>query len=360
MQEIVLRESPVQIRASLKDGVVQCRHPWLENKVLRFGVGKMTPADQTQFQAELQKLLDATPRHEHEVPDGVREEIKARYLKSFASKAIDIDLKASKQNPRELAGVQLALTEPMVDELSRENKRLRDQVESLLKATGMRGEAERNATMEGCWKRFEERFQCRMGSQKQERRNVLRRAKLVVEKIGWKTVYGSIEKADIEKAIDATKPVSETERSKRSVDIKRFFKFLCRPKAEDGFGFLNNPAQTLEYLSPKVLQRRRRGKGLVIAAGDPKELLPKLPLYWRTLYATLCYAGLRMAEAAALRWDRINFEKRVIGVLPTADWRRWNYEDIACRRRGSTDRVLDRRFCKRRRVRFQNCGGYGL
>jgi integrase len=95
---------------------------------------------------------------------------------------------------------------------------------------------------------------------------------------------------------------------------------LCLPRTRNGLGFVANPALGLHYLGPKALQRKRRNQGLVIAADDPSDLLPTLDPYWRALYATLCYTGLRVAELAALAWNRVDAPNRLIHVLPSPEY----------------------------------------
>ena len=317
------RKTPLQVHARLngKGTVVQARHPWIEKKVLRFGVARLTKDQKSEFQAKVDKLVVAAPRLRCEAPANTPNEVMDAYFISLETALPLTNILIDKDgNVLNAPSVLLDLYRDKNEELESEKRKLEGQVAVLLKASGERSEAERSTSVRKCWERFEERFQCRIGSQGQERRNVLRRIKCVLESLGWERKYASIERADLERAVKASKPISETEESKRTVDLKRFFKFLCLPTAQDGLGFINNPAVTLQYLSPKELQRRRRARGLVVTADNPDDILPKLDIYWRALYGTLCFAGLRLSEIAALLWDRIDFDRRIISVLPTLEY----------------------------------------
>ena len=43
------KDTPSQITATFRDGVVQFRHPWFKNKVIRFGVARFVPGDQARW-----------------------------------------------------------------------------------------------------------------------------------------------------------------------------------------------------------------------------------------------------------------------------------------------------------------------
>ncbi|HEY3319327.1 MAG TPA: hypothetical protein VGP72_02480 [Planctomycetota bacterium] len=168
------KANPSQITATFRKGVVQFRHPWFANKVIRFGVKRLIAGDQAQLLAEVQKLLDRAPRYETEAPAEIREEILQRYFAAFGdADAVPID--ATAEEPVEISSVQLSIIEPGYEEAKEEVKNLRGQVEALLRATGERSAAERRTLMRVCWSRFEARFHCRAGSKGEERTHVLRR-----------------------------------------------------------------------------------------------------------------------------------------------------------------------------------------
>ena len=125
------------------------------------------------------------------------------------------------------------------------------------------------------------------------------------------------------KAIEDSQPRTEAEKSKRASNIKRFFKFICLPQAEDGLGFSTNPAASLEYLGLQRLQRlRRNANGDVAIFPEPEKVLPLLDIYWRTLLGVMVYGGLRLAETAALTWGRIDFKRRIMVANTTGTQRK--------------------------------------
>jgi len=63
----------------------------------------------------------------------------------------------------------------------------------------------------------------------------------------------------------------------------------------------------------------RRARGAFVTAGDPTDIMPKLPLYWRAFYATLRYAGLCMGEACGLEWVKVDLDRRVLSIQPSAE-----------------------------------------
>ncbi|GMV84006.1 MAG: hypothetical protein AMXMBFR7_51900 [Planctomycetota bacterium] len=50
--------------------------------------------------------------------------------------------------------------------------------------------------------------------------------------------YASVDKKDLAKAVSDSKPRSETEKSKRTSDLKRYVAFLCQTVAEHAPGFV--------------------------------------------------------------------------------------------------------------------------
>jgi len=213
--------------------------------------------------------------------------------------------------------MELAEFRKRVSELERENESLRLRTTELVKALGERTDAEKRTTIAECLQHFNIHFHCRPGAKSEERRNVLRRVRCVVEHVRQDAFYSQIKKADVLHAIERSLPRSETEKSKRTVDIKRFFNLLCEPRPEDGLGFTTNPARNIKYLGPAALRKKRRSYLKARIFDDPQEILPRLDPYWRALFGTLCFAGLRLAEAAALQWSRVDQKKHLILVEPT-------------------------------------------
>ena len=333
-RSVVLLDRPrLNLSVYQSTDVLQFRHPWCPAKMLRFGIKKLTRTDRLEFAKEAQTLLDRVPKDRVEAPAGIRQKLLDKYFKVIDDSEMvhvitvgtDGEIEQRKHKDSEtqflMDQLEMATLKRDIGRLKRENRNLRQRVEELTKALGDRTDAEKSTTLQRCWERFQERFQCQPGSKPEQRRDVLRRVKCVLDRVGWDRRFGEIEKTHLAKALDATKPRSETEKSKRIRDLKRFFTFLCKPKSEDGLGFVNNPAAGLSYLGDRELQRRRRAYRGIPTFADPGSVLLRLDLYWRALMATLLYSGVRLAEAAALSWDRIDFDDRVIEIRPSKVYR---------------------------------------
>jgi integrase len=322
-----IRTTPTKQKAYLSGGVLQFRHPWLPERVLRFGLKKLPLVEHGEFLREAQTLLDRAPRTPREAPSRVRPALLDRYFKVIERATLVHVVTVEpdggipeRDNLDQFMKDRLELVDlrTEVKALRAENGRLQIRVDELVRALNERADEEKTTTVRQCFDRFAERYQCQPGTRAEERYNVVRRVKCVLEHIGWEKIYAEIEKTHVLKAVEESRPQTEAEKAKRVASIKRFFRFLCLPRAEDGLGFATNPAMSLTFMGRQKLQQLRRNQlGDVAIFQAPETILPKLDLYPRALLAVLCYAGLRLAEAAALTWNRIDFEKRIIFVKPS-------------------------------------------
>jgi integrase len=82
---------------------------------------------------------------------------------------------------------------------------------------------------------------------------------------------------------------------------------ICRRAVRDG-ELAVDPTDGLEL--PAVRGRRDR----IEAPERAAKLLQALPVEERALWATMLYAGLRRGEARALRWQAVDFDRRVVRV----------------------------------------------
>lgn len=327
------------------DGKFQFRHPWVNDDnghglVVCKSFAKLNPKQRGELEMQAKTLLETAPKSRLDSPASVEDnDLKDAYFapieRAQASTTVELEVLPDGiiiAGGVEIQDVHLAMREEML-KLLEKNSRLESalgkadrtieiltaQLDSVIRQSGQRAEAEKKATLQSCFDHFEATFRCRNGSQ-EERAHVIRRIKSVLDQIGWERSYATVTKINLEAAIEASKPVSETERSKRTKDIRRFFKYLCMPANEGGLGFslAMIPVQTLTPKSPSAIQRDRRRRGL-IGILDPKPIISDatLGLYWRALVAVLGYAGLRLSEAAGLEWDCIDFEAGLIHVRAT-------------------------------------------
>ncbi len=343
-----LAENPRRFRTPPRiapSGKFQFRHPWVNDDndhgvVVCCSFAKLNPKQRGELEMQAKTLLEAAPKSRLNIPPGV--EIKGLLDMYFEpveqagmTTAVDLEILPDgivkvagmtfenvheiTERVIELLGKNAKLEQALGDE-QRKNEILIAQLDSVIRHSGERCEAEKKATLQFCFDHFEKTFRCRNGSL-EERTHVIRRIKSVLEHAGWDCSYADITKVDLEAALDASNPVSETERSKRTKDIRRFFKHLCMPANEGGLGFslAMIPVQTLTPKSPSTIQRDRRRKGL-IGILDPKSTVADetLDIYWRALVAVLGYAGLRLSEAAGLEWDCIDFEAGLIRIRTTS------------------------------------------
>jgi hypothetical protein len=218
---------------SIRAGVITARHPWFDDKALRLGIAKLSAVEQAQFLVEVQQLLECAPRSRDQAPAAVRRPILDAYFRplvmdSVPSFEVVVDpqgrldgMRLAAEDAHVYVEMKAALTknQSRVLELEREKNQLQTQVESLVRITGQRTDDEKRTTLKACWERFEKRFQLRPGSKPAERRNVFRRVRTVLEKLGWDRRHASIDLADIETALKATQAATETEYAKRAADI---------------------------------------------------------------------------------------------------------------------------------------------
>ena len=312
-------------KITLSKGRIVARHP-LCNKVLNWGVRKMTPDQQADMLRKVQRLIEKAPKILADAPTGLDTRVTDPYFAALSAEyGVEIDdsgLVDGIVNPGNERALQRYMAfkgehgslQKRCDDLAGERDDYRRQLDELVKRSGEKSKHDYEISIEQGWQQFEKRFKLRKHSPL-ERANVMRRVKCVLEKLGMSRSFGELKLADIEDAITASLPVSEAERSKRSSDIKRFFRFCCQAEEANGMGVSKDPSTLLKYLTPKQLQRLRRRAGMVVAADDPAEILPALELYWRALYATLCYTGMRVSECASLMWGRIDAENKIMSVL---------------------------------------------
>ena len=195
----------------------------------------------------------------------------------------------------------------------REVERLKSVIERLSRTMGEKSEDEKKLKVGECLKHFEKTFRVQEGVSEGQRGDVLRRVKVVLENLGHEKHYVRITENDLIAAVTASGPKTLRERSKRIQNVKRFCTWLCRSPEKGGLGFVGNPGSDLKAEGEKAIQAKRRATGKVSTL-DPKPLMNKLPLYWRTFLAVMGYAGLRCGEAAGLTWDAVDFENRIIHV----------------------------------------------
>ena len=312
-------------KITLSKGRIVARHPHCD-RVLNWGVKRLPPDKQADLLRQVQRLIDKAPKILADAPTGLDSRVTDPYFAALAADfGLDVDhdvLVDGIVNAGNLVALQrymafkgeFASLQKTCNEVTGERDDLKRQLGELVKRAGEKSKHDYEITIDQGWQQFERRFKLRKESTL-ERANVMRRVKCVLEKLGMSRTFGELKLANIEDAITASEPISEAEKSKRSSDIKRFFRFCCLAEEANGLGISKDPSAFLKYMTPKQLQRLRRRAGMVVAADDPADILPKLELYWRALYATLCYTGTRVSECASLMWDRIDAETKIVSVL---------------------------------------------
>lgn len=204
-----------------------------------------------------------------------------------------------------------------------EIRRLKAQLEGVVKSTGIRSEAENSVTVGAAYAHYEKHVRCRS---EEARSDVLRIVKAVINRLGEKTLYCELTKSVIETACNeapSEKKGLNPKPSKSAIfnrlrEMKRFCKEISWPVESDGMG-LRNPAVAIKAGSQVTLQKGRRKDGKVQTL-DPKELLKngKLSHYWKAMIAVLGYGGLRLSEAAALTWNSLCVKDGLIQIRPSA------------------------------------------
>ncbi len=220
-------------------------------------------------------------------------------------------------------------------ELADLKKRVREleaERDALGKQLGTRSEKEKALTVNQAFTHAQFFLPCRDGASPIQRQNVLRRIGWVCEAIGLDRGISTLTKADIADAIQKTEPASELEAHVRKQAIKRFFDFLVRPTNEDGLALSQNPASNIEAGSVSKIQRGKQQRGEVEVL-SPFAVLKPLDCYSSALVAVLAFAGLRLAEAAGLAWEMVDFDAKLIKVRASEHYPELksihSYRDIA-------------------------------
>ena len=358
-----LLSSPRRYTPGMDKKALWFRHPWVidgkKGKLIRIGIATLSREDQGKLFDDLSKLLDKSPKTRSDAP-AVDRRVLDPYLALIKSAtpreyALDIttpmrlsvtDKESGDEHAVDLVtplptqdhmnmflppkGVSIEkfaaayqVSKAIKDELRRkdealaaerrENERLKSVIERMGRTMGEKSDDEKKLKVGECLKHFEKTFRVQEGVSEGQRDDVLRRVKVVLEKLGHEKHYVRITENDLIAAVTASGPKTLRERSKRIQYIKRFCTWLCRSPEKGGLGFVGNPGSDLKAEGEKAIQAKRRATGKVSTL-DPKPLMGKLPLYWRTFLAVMGYAGLRRGEAAGLTWDAVDFENRIIHV----------------------------------------------
>ena len=337
-----IKDGKGNVTAAIHHDTLTSRHPKAVGKTIRIGVAKLSQAEKIQAQADLQKILDAAPLYEHESPPNIPEKIRKAYFRHIdpaplveiiiGDDGVDGKLWATVPNGEKemldqvIEKVHKAPLELELAKAKRDNARLEARVSDLLRLLDEKSDAERRTPLSYCLKQFKLNYTPKKADAKPDYKpEVLRRVEVVVNALGLDQPYGSITMPFISRALSEMKTkqgglISEAEKSKRAADARIFFGWCCRSKEGGGLGFVKNPTLDLRSLTPRQLQKKRQAKGQVVVALEPKEILPKMPdLRWRTFYAVCCYTGGRAAEVAALSWERIEDDKKLISFWPLPD-----------------------------------------
>jgi integrase len=345
----------------LKDGVVSFRHPLLPNRptIRRSLIGKCRADDHSKVEVSLLYLLKARPTLRDDCKPPVGIELHPLALK-FWFDPLGVVIENAKLAKaalatfllnKEMAGLyhlhnqrameQGIIFDPfdwdegtsqfvgyLINEIknatANENKKsatileLEDQILALRKATGQKSALQASLTLGKCLEHFQEHSSFKSA---ETRECQMRRIKRLVDHLKPSTLHSSIRLSDITKAVDAVSAANEyaeTEKWQHASAMKRFFRELSYPVHSNGLA-LENPAVAYKVKSTMTLARaRRRNGGIKIL--DPKPLIesPLMPLYWRAMFGIMGYAGLRMTECAALDWNAIDFDQKLIHVRASA------------------------------------------
>ncbi|MEI6236871.1 MAG: hypothetical protein WCT04_27745 [Planctomycetota bacterium] len=313
---------------TLDEGVLRFRHPWVlgddkKGKWIRIGVAKLLPTVQGQLLEDAQKLLQKAPFLTSDAPsvDSIVLEPYFRAITRAKPREYDLDYSNSFKpviTDKETGEkTEIPLMDPIPDEYyivsgaapdgreeefynryklgkvvkdhikrlnnllaaeRRENERLKSVIERLGRTMGEKSDDEKKLKVGECLKHFEKSFRVQEGVSEGQRDDVLRRVKVVLEKLGHEKHYARITENDLIAAVTASGPKTSRERSKRIQYIKRFCTWLCRSTEKGGLGFVGNPGSDLKAEGEKAIQAKRRATGKVSTL-DPKPLLNKLPLY---------------------------------------------------------------------------------
>lgn len=344
---------------TLRDGKITFRHPWVLDRKRKRGipimirVARMTPKDQGEYFERVQALINVAPRYRDRVPRGTPEKLIETYFKPMEEEEKSVRFKVGFKDPKavlekggpfDIEGIpakpedlralkqltegsfefskelfkKLHYLESRVQELEDEKASLQAQLDRVIHSTGERSKAEKETAIKECLQHFKKTFRVRQGASKQQRDDVLHRIEVVIKPL-LDRKYGKVKESDLVDCIEASKPATENERSKRVQAVKRFFRHLCKREEANGLGFINNPAAELKAKSVKTIQRQRQSQGLVKFL-DPRVLLAsdRLDDYWKQLVAVMGFAGLRNAECANLEWELIDFKDRLIRVRPSS------------------------------------------
>lgn len=325
-------------KAFITKDVLQYRHPWVlgpdgRGSIVRLGVKKLGDLQQSEILVECNTLLERSPKSRRDAPATVRQKLVESYFSKLEALNVGPDPTATTQdvlnaietthiqNFKKGVRVKMPDTEVIrrtIEELRTENETLKREVERLKaaaaksqQALGERTVAEKTSSLEECLDFWKMHFKATSANQTHHTK---RRATSVMELVGFKKPIGSITKADLEKAIDATGAV-DFERTKIIQAVKRFFKDLTKPTEENGKGFTVNPAANITAEAVNTIQSRKIRQEDSVPIIDPRELL-KLPLtdYMKACIAVIGFGGLRVSEAAGLRWKDVSFADGTLKV----------------------------------------------
>jgi integrase len=166
-----------------------------------------------------------------------------------------------------------------------------------------------------------------------QRKAVVRRAKFVVEALGpvsfekltLAAVNDAINKSlKVVRSRNGMKAQSLYERSYRIREIKRLLAWVATEFELKAIGKI---ASSLHAQSAQTIARSQNGdvgildlvaveRFLSITDAKPYATL-QAAVYWRALIASLVYAGLRLGELCALRWQDVNFVGQILSVKDT-------------------------------------------
>lgn len=327
-------------RIEISANVLQFRHP-LTGAIVRRSFAKLNGTEQGRIEDDVNWLREHKPSKRDDLPNGrdfhgdaleawfrpvelalkgvadAREQERHKIRMSYQrQRLLDMIANAEMFTAEWFSELKLSKFEVrLIDQIQqlkadlataqRERDEARAQVVGVIKATGHKTEAEKKITMaeaSGHWKKVAS-FKSQAA-----RAKCLFQVDKFIDAIGPATRHSTVTRADI---IDAMKRAGKTEAGFNTLytHVARLFRELAHPTEADGLA-LANP-----FCKISTIQRDDEAG---IQTADPAALLA-LPLApeWRALVALCGYAGLRLAEAGAMKWENIDFAARLIHVRPT-------------------------------------------
>lgn len=314
--------------ASLRNGRIQYWHP-LAKFNAGFRVGKLSKDEQWKVLDSINTLINRAPSTSKEIPTGTHKLARKSYLdglEKLADKPLELEASEPSDFERLLSRVEkIGDTDKLKSELATaldESHRLRKKVKALEEqilakdgliedmqdTLGKRAGRELSISIGEVLKGFEEHWGSPRGGKRQTD-DIKAAAKRLLNGQAKKK-WSSLTLSKIQEICKSDKPNSQI---KKRQTLRIVARWACSSVASGGLGFRIDPTKSLV-----IGTLRPTGKDLL----DPRSVKPKKmkedeEAYLAALVGVLGFAGLRLGEAARLRWADIDFDQNIIHVAGT-------------------------------------------